>query len=85
MHTTRLRKVGDSIVLTVPPAVLEQLQLQANAKVGLTVDGGHLHVRPIARPRYTMTQLLAESDYAQPQPPQEREWVDAPAAGGELV
>jgi len=60
MHTTRLRKVGSSIILTVPPAVLAQLQLQADAKVELTVDGGHLRIRPVAHPRYTMQALLAE-------------------------
>jgi antitoxin ChpS len=29
--------------------------------------------------------LLAASDYSQPQPPEQREWVDAPAVGGELI
>jgi antitoxin ChpS len=29
--------------------------------------------------------LLAVSDYSQPQPADEREWVDAPAVGGELL
>ncbi len=35
--------------------------------------------------RRTMTELLAESDYSQPQPAEEREWVDAPPAGDELL
>jgi hypothetical protein len=38
-----------------------------------------------ASPRPTMTELLAKSDYSQPQGAEEREWVDAPPAGGELV
>ena len=33
--------------------------------------------------RPTMAELLAASDYSQPQPPEEREWVDAPAVGRE--
>ncbi|MCP1638279.1 hypothetical protein J2T34_003388 [Kerstersia gyiorum] len=37
------------------------------------------------KPRYTMAKLLAASDYSQPQPVDEREWVDAPAVGRELV
>jgi antitoxin ChpS len=37
------------------------------------------------RPRYTLAELLAEADYAQPQPAEEREWVDAPAVGRELL
>ena len=85
MHTTNLRKVGGSVMLVVPPAFLDQLHLQAGATVGLAVDHGRLVVEPRIRPRYTLAELLAESDYAQPQPTEEREWIDAPAVGGELI
>ncbi len=84
MHTTNLRKVGGSIMLAVPPALLEQLHLQAGATVGLVVDDGRLVVNPSPRPRYTLAELLAASDYSQPQPADQREWVDAPAVGREL-
>jgi antitoxin ChpS len=84
MHTTSLRKVGGSIMLVVPPVFLNQLQLQAGATVGLAVDHGCLVVDPKPRPRYTLAELLAASDYSQPQPADEREWVDALAVGGEL-
>ena len=85
MHTTNLRRVGGSIMLAVPPALLDVLHLTAGAKVGLAVDNGRLVVEPQARPHYTMAELLAASDYSQPQPPEEREWVDAPAVGDELI
>jgi len=85
MHTTNLRKVGGSVMLAVPPALLDVLHLTAGAKVGLAVDNGRLVVEPKVRPRYTMAELLASSDYSQPQPAEEREWVDAPAVGGELI
>lgn len=85
MHTTNLRKVGGSVMLAVPPALLDVLHIGAGAKVGLAVDNGRLVVEPQARPRYTMADLLAASDYSQPQPPEEREWVDAPAVGRELI
>jgi len=85
MHTTNLRKVGGSVMLAVPPALLDVLHLTAGAKVGLAIDNGRLVVEPKARPRYTMAELLASSDYSQPQPAEEREWVDAPAVGGELI
>ncbi len=32
MHTTNLRKVGGSVMLTVPPALLDILHLQAGAR-----------------------------------------------------
>ncbi len=85
MHTTNLRKVGGSVMLAVPPALLDILHLTAGATVGLAVDNGRLVIAPLARPRYTMAELLAASDYTQPQPPEEREFVDAPAVGDELI
>ncbi len=85
MHTTNLRKVGGSIMLAVPPALLDLLHLSAGATVGLTIDHGCLVVDPKPRPRYTLAELLAASDYSQPQSPEERAWVDAPAVGGELL
>jgi antitoxin ChpS len=87
MHTTNLRKVGGSIMLAVPPALLDVLHLAPGAKVGMAVDNGRLVVQPQTRPRYTMAELLAEAKAAgvYPLPPEEREWVDAPAVGGELL
>jgi antitoxin ChpS len=85
MHITNLRKVGGSVMLAVPPALLDVLQLQAGAKVGLAIDNGRLVIEPAARPRYSMAELLAASDYSQPQPAEEREWVDAPAVGDEPI
>ncbi len=83
MHTTSLRKVGGSVMLAVPPAILDLLQMGAGTTVGVTVDNGRLIVEPRPRRRYTMTELLAESDYSEIQPAEEREWVDAPTVGRE--
>jgi antitoxin ChpS len=84
MYTTNLRKVGGSVMLAVPPAFLDQLHLQAGAMVGLAVTDGQLVVDPRPKPRYTMAELLAASDYSQPPSTEDREWIDAPAVGGEL-
>jgi antitoxin ChpS len=85
MHTTNLRKVGGSVMLAVPPVLLKMLQLEPGATVGVDVEDGRLIVEPQRKPRYTLEELLAASDYSRPQPPEEREWVDAPAVGGELI
>jgi len=85
MRTTNLRKVGGSVMLAVPPAILDLLHLQAGTTVGLSVDHGRLVVEPQPRRRYTLAELLAASDYSEPQPLEEREWVDAPAVGRELL
>ena len=83
--TTCLRKVGGSVMLTVPPSYLDLLHLQPGAMVGMTVEGGRLMIDPKPRPRYTLAELLAASDYSQPQPIEEREWIDAQAVGRELI
>ena len=83
MYTINLRKVGGSVMLAIPPALLDVLHLAPGTKVSLAVDNGRLVVQPQSRPCYTLAELLAASDYSQPQPPEEREWVDAPAAGRE--
>jgi antitoxin ChpS len=85
MHTTNLRKVGGSIMLAVPPVLLNLLQLKAGETVSLDVENGRLVVEPKSRPRYTLTELLSESDYSRPLSKEEREWVEAPAVGGELL
>lgn len=85
MYTTSLRKVGGSVMLAVPPAILDLLQLQAGATVGVAVEGGRLVIEPKPRPRHTLAELLAASDYSQPPSPEERDWVEAPAIGRELI
>jgi antitoxin ChpS len=85
MHTTKLRKVGGSVMLAVPPAILDLLHLEVGATVGLEVDGERLVVKPNIKPRYTLTELLDASDYSQPQPAEEREWIDSSFVGGELI
>lgn len=85
MHTTNLRKVGGSIMLAVPPVLLNLLDLKAGATVAVDVEDGRLVVEARPRPRYTLEELLAASDYSQPLTQEEREWVDAPAVGGELI
>jgi len=85
MHTTTLRKVGGSLMLAIPPAILEQLELKAGATVGLVVDGNRLILEPQKKPRYTLDELLAASDYSQPMSQEDREWIDAPPVGRELI
>ncbi len=85
MHKTSLRKVGGSVMLAVPPVILDLLRLKAGVKVGVTVENGRLVIEPDSRPHYTLSDLLAASDYSKAQPAGEREWIDAPSAGRELL
>ncbi len=85
MHITNLRKVGGSVMLAVPPALLDLLHLEVGAAVGIAIDGERLVVEAAPRPRYTMAELLAASDYSDEPSAEDREWLDAPAAGKELL
>jgi antitoxin ChpS len=85
MHTTNLRKVGGSIMLAVPPALLEILNLRQGAKVGLAVQNGRLVVEPQRRPRYTLEELLAHCNPKSRRSKEERAWVADKPVGGELI
>jgi antitoxin ChpS len=59
MHTTNLREIGGSVVLTVPRPILDLLHLEAGASVELLVEKDRLVVRAASKPRYTLDELLA--------------------------
>ena len=84
-HTTKLRRVGGSFMLAVPHAMLEQLQIKTGATVGLGLDKGRLVVEPLPKPRYTLAELLAKSDYFEVQRQEDREWVSSTPVGKELL
>lgn len=61
MHTTTLRKVGGSVMLAMPPALLDVLQIGPGDEIGMSVDRGRLIARPRPKPHYTLEQLLAQT------------------------
>ncbi|POW60817.1 antitoxin [Candidatus Pantoea alvi] len=83
MHTTHLRKVGGSVMLAVPPALLDILQLSADAQVGLTVDNGRLIIEPKPVPSYTLSELLAKCDPNAELTDEDRQWLNATPVGKE--
>ena len=84
MHTTNLRKVGGSVMLAVPPAILDLLHLEAGTTVGLAVDGERLIVQPQVKPRYTLDELLAQCGPSEAITDEDRAWLDLPPVGREL-
>lgn len=85
MHTTNLRKVGGSVMMAVPPALLELLQLRPGAQVAMTIEGGRLMVDPQPRRRYSLEELLARCDPKKRRTKPEREWLNGPPAGAEFL
>ncbi len=85
MHTTNLRKVGDSIMLAVPPAILQLLHLHVGETVGLAVDHGRLVVEPTLRPRYSLDELLAQCDASAKGSAKDHAWLNKKQVGRELL
>jgi antitoxin ChpS len=85
MHTTNLRKVGGSVMLAVPPALLDVLGLRAGVQVGIAIEGGRLVVEPRQRPRYTLEELLAQCEPKARRTKEDREWLGSRPAGAEIL
>jgi antitoxin ChpS len=85
MLTTKLRRVGGSIMMVVPPAILDMLQLQADATVALVVEGERLIVESSRRPRYTLDELLEQCDPNAPLSDEDRAWINFAPVGRELL
>ena len=84
MSTTNLRRVGGSIMMAVPRALLDQLNLRAGSQVEIEIDHGRLIVEP-AKPRYSLEELLAQCDTTESMSADEREWLDSGPVGRELL
>ena len=84
MYITSLRRVGGSVMLVVPPAILDVLSLDAGAKVGLSVDNGRLVIERV-RPHYKLDELLAQCEASADPTTEDREWFDTKPVGNELL
>lgn len=55
-----LRRAGGSLIMTVPKAFIEQNHLAEGSQVELKLDGNTLTIAAPQRPRYKLSELLAE-------------------------
>lgn len=85
MHTTNLRKVGGSVMLAVPPAILDLLSLAVGAKVDIGVESGRMIVKPRTRPKYTLDELLAQCEGIDTPSTEDRAWLETKPVGRELI
>jgi antitoxin ChpS len=73
------------MMLAVPPALLESLNLKAGAKVGIAVEKGRLIVKPQRKPRYSLEDLLAQCNPKAARSTKDREWLGGKPTGRELI
>jgi len=85
MYVATMRRVGGSISLTIPPAILDMLGVREGSRVALDLLDGNLVVRPRKRPRYRREDLLAKCDPSLSFTAEERAWLDAPPVGLEVI
>jgi antitoxin ChpS len=82
----RLRKVGGSVMLAIPPVMLEALGLSADAPVDMAVEAGRLVVERKTRRRYSLDELLAQgAPSRRGKAKKDPDWVSGPRAGRELL
>ena len=75
MYTSKLRRVGSSVILVVPPAILEQTQMRTGSAVCLTVDDGRLIVKPEHEKKYSLHELLMQCDADAFLPAKDKAWA----------
>lgn len=73
-----LRKAGGSLVMTVPKAFTEQNGLSEGSQVELHLLGKKMTVEAPTRPRYKLTDLMAEMPQGLPRV---EGWDDMPSVG----
>lgn len=85
MHKSNLRKVGGSIMIAVPPAILQILQLEVGAAVNLSVEAGRLVIEPTRKKHYSLKELLAQCDSSAPISQEDNDWITSGPVGKELL
>lgn len=85
MVIATLRQVGGSVMIALPPAFLDHLDLGARSTVSVSLDGERIVIAPRARPRYTLDELLAQCDDAAPASPEDAAWTAGGTVGDEIV
>jgi antitoxin ChpS len=72
-------------MFAIPKPILEILGLRPNAEVGITVSEGKLIVDPLARPTYSLSELLSQCDLSVPASAEEKSWLDDAPLGREEI
>ena len=91
MHTAKLRTVGGSTMVAIPPVLLEALKLAPKAEVSMRIEGGMIVIEPKVRRRgrIGLKARLALCDPNAPLPPEVaadiEAWMNLVPVGQEKV
>jgi antitoxin ChpS len=82
MVTSNLLKIGDTVMLKIPPTIFDELNLKVGAAVQLKVDNNHLILS--SKPIYSLTELLSKCNGSVELSLEDRRWLESSAIGNEL-
>lgn len=86
MHKAKLRTVGGSTMVAIPPAALQALDLGPNSDVEIHIENNRLVIEPRrTKGRMGLAARLAMCDFSKPVTAQERELLGAPRVGREEI
>ena len=83
MASATVRKVGNTLMLEIPSDLEQRLHLVDGSQVELKADQKSFTVA--RRSKYSLDELLSQCDFSQPMDEEEREWLESPPRGRELI
>lgn len=82
----QIRRIGNSSGTIIPSSLLKKLDLKDGDAILIQESEGRLIIsKEDSRPKYTLTELLAQCDPDAPEPEEIKEWDQSPPAGQELL
>jgi len=84
-HITKLRRIGNSVMIALPQALLDAMSLKVGQMVVISVDNGRLAIEAQRRRRYVLADLLAQCNPTARRSAKGRDWLDASTVGRELL
>ncbi len=86
MYPAHLRRVGGSVMLAIPPAILESLNLSSDSQIELLIQEDQLVVRAAKRSqRPSLDELLAQCDVSAEFPSSDANWLSSKPIGREII
>lgn len=85
MTTLTIRKSGGASVVSIPKAILKSLGLSVGSAIDLSIVDDKIVLAPTAG-EMTLESLIAASSRGSLRPlPEDKEWLDRPSVGRELL
>jgi antitoxin ChpS len=87
MATATILDTKDGPALSLSQDAIDALGLRKGSMLEVSIEGSSLLLRLSRRrrPKYTAEELLAQCDFSIPMSDEDREWIDAPRVGRELI